>query len=152
MNRNFFAAAIFVGALWATAATADPRTEVLAAVDTALHAINTQDAALFEKIMLPGAIITAQTYDADGNLNTGMLTVAEMAKRLERKGHTVAESIHEPSVHIQRDLAHVWAPYTLDYDGKRLHCGVDSFGLAKVNGVWRLTSLTWTAEPKGCAA
>jgi len=152
MNRNFFAAVALAGALWATAATADPRAEVLAAVDTALRAINTQDAALFEKIMLPGAIITAQRYDADGNLRSGMLTVAEMAKRLDRKGHTVEESIHEPSVHIQRDLAHVWAPYTLDFDGKRMHCGVDSFGLAKIDGVWRLTSLTWTAEPKGCEA
>ena len=51
---------------------------------------------------------------------------------------------------IQRDLAHVWAEYTLDIDGKRLHCGVDSFGLVKQDGQWRLSSLTWTAEPNGC--
>ena len=63
----------------------------------------------------------------------------------------VDERIHAPVVLVQRELAHVWAPYTLDYNGKRLHCGVDSFGLAKVDGVWKLTSLTWTAEPKGCA-
>jgi hypothetical protein len=150
MNRAFFAACM-AAVLVVSPAQADPRADVLAAVDTALKAINTQDAALFEKIMLPGAIITAQSYDADGVLRTGVLTVPEMAKRLSRPGHTVEESIHEPTVLVQRDLAHVWAPYTLDYDGKRLHCGVDSFGLVRIDGVWRLTSLTWTAEPKGCA-
>ncbi len=150
MNRVFFAACL-VAVLAVAPAHADPRAEVLAAVDTALKAINTQDAALFEKIMLPGAIITAQRYDADGVLRSGVLTVPEMAKRLRQPGHTIEESIHEPTVLVQRDLAHVWAPYTLDYDGKRLHCGVDSFGLAKIDGSWRLTSLTWTAEPKGCA-
>ncbi|MFZ4109386.1 MAG: hypothetical protein ACOYKQ_02815 [Polymorphobacter sp.] len=150
MNRAFFAACM-VAAFAVSPAHADPRADVLAAVDTALKAINTQDAALFEKIMLPGAIITAQRYDANGVLRSGVLTVPEMAKRLRQPGHTIEESIHEPTVLVQRDLAHVWAPYTLDYDGKRLHCGVDSFGLAKIDGSWRLTSLTWTAEPKGCA-
>ncbi len=150
MNRAFFAACM-VAVLAVSPAHADPRADVLAAVETALRAINSQDAALFEKVMLPGAIITAQSYDVDGVLRTGVLTVPEMAKRLNRPGHTVEESIHEPTVLVQRDLAHVWAPYTLDYDGKRLHCGVDSFGLARVDGVWRLTSLTWTAEPKGCS-
>ena len=150
MNRAFFAACM-VAVVAVSPAHADPRADVLAAVETTLRAINRQVAALFEQIMLPGAIITAQSYDADGVLRTGVLTVPEMAKRLSRPGHTVEESIHEPTVLVQRDLAHVWAPYTLDYDGKRLHCGVDSFGLARVNGVWRVTSLTWTAEPKGCS-
>ena len=62
----------------------------------------------------------------------------------------VDERIQNPTVLIQRDLAHVWSPYTIDIDGKRLHCGIDSFGLAKVDGAWKLTSLTWTAEPNGC--
>lgn len=134
----------------ATPAAADPNADVLAAVDNALKAINTQDEALFRTTMLPAAVITAQSYDAAGTLRTAVLTVDEMAKRLKRPGHVIDESIHEPTVLIQRDLAHVWAPYSLDYDGKRLHCGIDSFGLARVDGRWRITSLTWTAEPKGC--
>jgi len=144
--------AVLVSALLglATAADATPRDDVLAAVATALRAINTHDAARFEQVMLPGAIITAQSYDSNGKLTTAVLTVAEMAKRIGTLGHKVEESIQAPTVQIQRDLAHVWAPYTLDYDDKRLHCGVDSFGLARVNGAWRLTSLTWTAEPQGC--
>lgn len=148
MIRNLLAATLLMVSL--TAAAPDPRTEVLATVDDALRAINTQDDTLFRSVMLPAAVITAQSYDASGTLRTAVYSVEDMAKRLKRPGHKVEESIHEPTVLIQRDLAHVWAPYALDYDGKRLHCGVDSFGLARVDGKWRITSLTWTAEPKGC--
>jgi hypothetical protein len=148
MIRSLCAAVVIAFA--ATAAAADPSADVLAAVDDTLKAINTQDEALFRSVMLPAAVITAQSYDGKGGLRTAVLTVDEMAKRLKRPGHVIDESIHEPTVLIQRDLAHVWAPYSLDYDGKRLHCGIDSFGLARVDGKWRITSLTWTAEPKGC--
>jgi hypothetical protein len=134
----------------AAAAAAGPHEDVMAVVDAALTAVNTNDAALLQKVMLPTATIVAQGYGADGTLKTRVLTVADMVKSFAAPDRRVDERIHAPVVLVQRDLAHVWAPYTLDYNGKRLHCGVDSFGLARVDGVWKLTSLTWTAEPKGC--
>ena len=148
MIRTTMFAALLLGA---TAAAASPRDDVLAAVASVLQAVNTQDAALLETVMLPQAIIVAQRYDAtDGKLVTRVLTVAEMAERFRTQGRRVDERIQNPTVLIQRDLAHVWSRYTIDSDGKRLHCGVDSFGLARVDGALRLTSLTWTAEPQGC--
>jgi hypothetical protein len=123
----------------------------MAIVDAALTAVNTNNAALLQKVMLPTATIVAQNYGPDGMLKTRVLSVADMVKSFAAPDRHVDERIHAPVVLVQRELAHVWAPYTLDYNGKRLHCGVDSFGLAKVDGVWKLTSLTWTAEPKGCA-
>lgn len=138
--------------LLAAPATAAPQDDVLAAVDAALRAVNTGDAALLEQVMLPSAIIVAQNYNkADDSLKTRTLTVAQMAESWRAPGRRpVDERIQNPTVLIQRDLAHVWSPYTIDIDGKRLHCGIDSFGLAKVDGAWKLTSLTWTAEPNGC--
>lgn len=137
--------------LGSTPAHADPKADVLAAVDAALMAVNTNDAALFERVMLPNAIIVAQNYKAsDGSLTTRSFTVPEMAERLRTPGRKVDERRTETTVLIRGDLAHVWAEYTLDLDGKRLHCGVDSFGLVKQDGQWRLSSLTWTAEPNGC--
>ncbi len=147
MIRPLFAALL----LAATAAHADPRSDVLAAVDAALTAVNTNDAALFEKIALPNAIIVSQNYKpGDGTLVTKSVTVAEMAERLRARTGRIDERRTATTVLIRRDLAHVWADYTLDLDGKRLHCGVDSFGLVKQDGQWRISSLTWTAEPDGC--
>jgi len=148
MIRPLLTAMLMLGA---TAAHADPKAEVLATVDAALTAVNTNDAALLEKVMLPTAAIVAQDYDAkDGSHSTHAMSVAEMAKALRTRGPKIDERRTATTVLIQRDLAHVWAEYTLDIDGKRLHCGVDSFGLVKQNGQWRLSSLTWTAEPNGC--
>lgn len=139
--------------LAAAPANAGPREDVLAVVDAALRAVNTGDAALLEQVMLPSAIIVAQNYDkTTDTLKTRAMTVAEMSASWRAPGRRpVDERIQYPTVHIQRDLAHVWSPYTIDIEGRRLHCGIDSFGLAKVDGAWRLTSLTWTAEPNGCA-
>jgi hypothetical protein len=146
MKRLALAAAL----LAAAPASAGPHDDVLAVVNDALRAVNTNDAALLQRVMLPQAIITAQSYGPDGTVKTRVLTVADMVKGFAAPDRHVDEQIHAPVILVQRDLAHVWAPYTLDYNGKRMHCGVDSFGLARVDGVWKLTSLTWTAEPQGC--
>ncbi|WP_426163223.1 nuclear transport factor 2 family protein [Sandarakinorhabdus sp. DWP1-3-1] len=148
MIRIALATALLLGA---SAAMASPETEVLAVVDQALVAVSSNDAALFQKVMLPAAIIVAQGYDADTDaLATRTYTVARMAERLAATGPKIDERRTTTKVLVQRDLAHVWADYTLDVDGKRLHCGIDSFGLVKQDGAWRISSLTWTAEPKGC--
>lgn len=146
--RKLFAAVLL---LTAAAAHAGPKADVLAAVDATLAAINTNDPALFGRVMLPDAIIVAQNYQAgDDRLTTSTRTVAEMADRLRAAARRIDERRTDTKVFIQRDLAHVWAAYTLDVDGKRLHCGIDSFGLVKVGGQWRVASLAWTAEPAGC--
>lgn len=142
--------AVLAMAMIAAPAAAAPRDEVLAVVTNALKAVNTNDAPLFSKVMLPQAIILAQSYAVDGTYKTRVMSVADMAARVSTPGPRIDERIQEPQVMINGDLAHVWSPYTLDRDGKRAHCGVDSFGLAKVDGDWRITSLTWTADPQAC--
>lgn len=141
---------ILAAVLFAAPVAATPRDEVLAVVAQALTAVNTNDAPLFSKVMLPQAIILAQSYAADGTYTTRVMTVADMASRVSTPGPRIDEQIQNPQVLISGELAHVWSPYTLDRGGKRLHCGIDSFGLAKIDGDWRITSLTWTADPQSC--
>ncbi len=142
--------AVIALALIATPAAADPQADVLAAANAALRAVNTNDAALFTSVMLPDAIIVAQSYGPDDRLVTRTYTVPAMAARMTAPGRAIDERLQNPSVLIQRDLAHVWSRYTLDNAGKRIHCGVDSFGLVRVDGAWKISSLAWTAEPQGC--
>jgi len=49
-------------------------------------------------------------------------------------------------------LAVVWTPYEFWLDGKRSHCGIDTFNLVKVDGNWRVANAMWTIEPEGCAS
>ena len=47
-------------------------------------------------------------------------------------------------------LATLSAPYEFKLDGKTTQCGIDVFNLAKVDGTWKITSLSWTQEPGAC--
>ncbi len=123
----------------------------LAAARAALAAIGNHDAAGFGAIVLPEAIFLAQGYAADGTLTTRIIPQAQLTAMIADRGRQLSEQLFDPVVQVQGDLAHVWTPYTFDVGGQRSHCGIDSFGLARIDGVWRITSLTWTQEPKGCA-
>lgn len=67
------------------------------------------------------------------------------------KTHELTETMFDPAVQVEGDLAHVWTPCSFDTDGKRSHRGFDSIALAKADGTWRIASLTRTVEPAGCA-
>ena len=47
-------------------------------------------------------------------------------------GPTYDEPIRKPVVHIDGDLATVWAEYQVRMQGKVSHCGYDSFQLARL--------------------
>ncbi len=60
------------------------------------------------------------------------------------------ESIHDPVVRIDNDLAVVWAPFELRVDGKLASCGTDLFNMVKVDGKWVIASVADTGR-KDCA-
>jgi hypothetical protein len=136
--------------LLAAPAAADPAADVLAAANTLLAAVNSNDAEALGRIMLPGATLVSQRYAADGALQSHTLTLADMQASLRANSRHFDERLQGPTVLVQRDLAQVWSRYTFDVDGKRQHCGVDSFSLVRIEGVWRVSHLAWTAEPQGC--
>jgi hypothetical protein len=120
------------------------------AADAVMIAIGNKDEATLKALILPQAMLLSQRYAADGSVKTSIRTRDEwMAGLMGLKGKPT-ERMTDPRLLIQHDLAHVWAPYTFDIDGKRSHCGIDSLGLARIDGQWRITSMTWTAEPGNC--
>ena len=128
-----------------------PHTEVAAALDTLMTAINTNDADAFLALQQPGTLVQIQRFAPDGTSALQVAPAADFAARMRaRKGTIIDERLIDPQILVTRDFAHVWAPYTLDVAGKRIHCGVDSFGFVKTGGKWLLTSLAWTADPTGC--
>lgn len=60
------------------------------------------------------------------------------------------ERITFGSVLIDGALAAVWTPYQFYFDGKFSHCGVNSFQLVKIEGVWKIQYIIDTRRRKGC--
>ena len=66
-----------------------------------------------------------------------------------KKG-TADEQIAFETIKIDGPLAIVWTPYKFFIDGKFSHCGVNSFQLVRLNGVWKIQYLINTRRTQGC--
>ncbi len=60
------------------------------------------------------------------------------------------EKIFFESIKIDGNLASVWTPYQFFFQGKFLHCGVNSFQLVKQNEVWKIQYLIDTRRKENC--
>ncbi len=63
-----------------------------------------------------------------------------------------SETISDPAVEVDGDVAMVWAPFTVRIDGKVANCGYDLFDLVRDNGAWKIMNLTFSSRTTGCPA
>ena len=139
---------MLVAALLALAASgpADEKAEVKAAVDAFIAAINSGDAAALDRLTHDEGTAFIMGY-VKGREGLRRRTTKESVERMKTSNSRNTERYWNPTILVHRDIAHFWAPYSFDVDGKRSHCGVDSFSLARVEGQWILTNNAWTVEP-----
>lgn len=137
--------------LLAAPAAAAPKDEVLAATSAFMAALNRGDPNAAEAMTHPSLTIQILRFPAAGGSTFSVLSRSQLFDNFRAAPPRVFdERIVKTRVLITRDFAHVWAPYTLDIDGKRIHCGIDSFGWSRIDGKWLLTTFGWTADPQGC--
>lgn len=97
------------------------------------------------------AIMQAIIKDKDGKNTTKSDGVAGFAAFVGKQPQGAAdERIVFEAVKIDGDLAFAWTPYQFFYNGKFSHCGVDAFGLIKVNGAWKIHYLIDTRRKDNC--
>jgi hypothetical protein len=76
--------------------------------------------------------------------------VEEFGSSMNRlKKGQLDERIEFGAVHIDANMASVWTPYRLFFDGKFIHCGADSFQLVRIGGDWKIVYLIDTRR-KNC--
>jgi len=120
---------------------------VLASVQALFDGMANRDAAAIKAQSLPGGTMVLMR---DGKPT--QLTLESFAERAGRPGTTHnRESIHDPLVRIDNDVAVVWAPFDYAIDGKVDHCGTDLFDMVKVDGKWLVAGVADTGR-KDCAA
>jgi hypothetical protein len=65
-------------------------------------------------------------------------------------GPILDEPIRNPVLHIDGDLATVWAEYQVRIAGKVSHCGYDAFQFVRVSGAWKVIAVADTFRQQGC--
>ena len=60
------------------------------------------------------------------------------------------EVLFDYKIRVDGPMANAWTPYEFWIDEQFSHCGVNSFQLAKLDGVWKIIYLIDTRRKEGC--
>ena len=129
-----------------TALSADEKA-VLASFQALLDGLGKRDKAAMMAQLLPGGSAVLMR-----NGKPAQMTFEMLADRLSQPGpESHEERIHNAVVHIDGDVATVWAPFEFLVDGKVDHCGRDIANLVQVDGRWIIASIADNGR-KDCGA
>jgi Putative lumazine-binding len=110
---------------------------VLASFQAMLDGLGKRDKAAMMAQFLPGGSATLMR-----NGKPAQMTFETLTDRLSQPGTgTHEERIHHAVVHVDGDVAIVWAPFEFLVDGKIDHCGRDIANLVRVDGRWIIAAI-----------
>jgi Putative lumazine-binding len=124
---------------------------VKAAVNLLFTGMKNADAATIRRSFADSAILQTITANAAGKTVARLENVEDFADRVGKMTSGDAdERISFGNVRVDGPLAIVWAPYSFFYKGKFSHCGVDSFQMLLVDGVWKIAYVIDTRRKNAC--
>lgn len=135
--------------LQATTPSAADKSAILAPVDAALAALETQDSAALLRHVYPDGRVTAVGTTASGSTGLRQSSWTEYAARM-KPGNGFRERITDPRIEIDGDIALVWAPFTIERVGKITACGYDHFDMVRQAGAWKIMNITFSSRTSGC--
>lgn len=120
-------------------------------VDTFFKGFHKGDTLLMSQVMVRDMAMQT-VLDKDGkpmvNDGTGFQLLAAVANR--KPDQKWDERLLDYKVHIDGNLAHVWTPYEFWFNDKFIHCGANSFTLAKTPSGWKIVHLIDSRRQEGC--
>ncbi len=112
----------------------------IAPLQTLMEGLARRDTQMVGSVFLPGGMVTLLRAGKPLQLQSNTF-VTWIEGRMKAAPGKLEESLHDPVVHVDHDLASVWAPYTFKLDGKVDHCGTDVATMVQQNGLWLIASL-----------
>ena len=120
---------------------------VLASFQALLDGLGKRDKAAMMAQLLPGGSAVLMR-----NGKPAQMTLDMLADRLSQPGpESHEERIHNAVVHVDGDVATVWAPFEFLVDGRVDHCGRDIANLVQIEGRWIIAAIADNGR-KDCGA
>jgi len=124
---------------------------VKSVVNNLFTAMKNADVALFKSTFSDSAVLQTITRNKEGKMRVITESVEEFANFVgSLKKDSADERIQFEIVKIDGPLAIVWTPYNFYHNGKFSHCGVNSFQLVRLDGIWKIQYLIDTRRRQGC--
>lgn len=114
-----------------------------------MHALSTRDTATLSKLLALQANLYS-VRDGESGPVYGVRTREDFLQGLGSDTRQLLERIWEPTVEVSGRVAMVWAPYDFHLDGAFSHCGIDVLTFLKLEGGWKVNSLTYDVVREGC--
>jgi hypothetical protein len=150
MTIRYFLAVAGILAMGAARAQSG-QDSVRAAVNLLFTAMKNADSAQLVSAFDDSAVLQTIVVDSNGTTTARSYPATEFAQAIGRLPRGAAdEQIHIETLKMDGPLAAVWAPYHFYYNGTLLHCGVDSFQLIRVKGVWKILYIVDTRKKGVC--
>ena len=122
---------------------------VMIVVDKFFAALEARDEQALELILYPGSLNISATMQSDAGNSLSVRSYEDLLSRFA-EGPPIVERYWDHTLLIRGAIAVFWAPYDLYIGEDFSHCGADSFQLAKQDGRWWLSNLSWTIERENC--
>lgn len=123
--------------------------EVLATVERVFEGMREGDSAKVRSTLHEGARFAGLT-DQGGQQGITYPAVDDWVAAVGESNGRWDERIYEVEVHVDGDMASVWAPFTFYLDGQILHCGVNSIELLRAEEGWKITQVADTRREGEC--
>lgn len=128
-----------------------PRDAVLATVQEFFRSMEANDAAAAARILTSDGFSYA-TRKLGDSVTVRSRSFQSHLDRLRAAGDVVRERMWNPVVQVHETVGMVWTPYDLYVNGTFSHCGIDVFTLVREREGWKISSVSYTVEPTGCAS
>jgi hypothetical protein len=127
-----------------------PEDSVKAVINKMFTAMKEGDSASLRACFTEAAILQT-VAEKDGNISVITEPLKEFADFVatQQKGDA-DERITFDVVKTDGSLAIAWTPYKFYYKGQFSHCGVDSYQLVRINGVWKIQYIIDTRRKNDC--
>jgi hypothetical protein len=128
-----------------------PVDSVKATIDKLFRAMKSSDAAALQECFADSAVLQTIGRNRSGATVIINEVVGDFVKQIGNMAKNAAdERITYDVVKVDGPLAIAWTPYQFYYNGQFSHCGVNSFQLVRLNGVWKIQYLIDTRRKQGC--
>jgi hypothetical protein len=125
--------------------------EAKGVVDTFFKGFHRGDTSLMRKVMVKDmpmqTVLEKEGRPVINNMKGFQLMAAVANRKPDQKWD---ERLLDYRVQIDGNLAHVWTPYEFWFNGKFIHCGANSFTLAKTPQGWKIVHLIDSRRQQGC--
>ncbi len=128
-----------------------PDREVIQVVERLFDGMRTKDTAAIRALFVPDARLV-NVNARTGRRTLQAISVDQFLGAVAGSPARWDETIRDPEVRIDGDIATVWTYYDFHADTTFSHCGIDAFGMVRLEDGWKIAHLQDTRRRENCRA